>query len=253
MRRTKKSLLPSVDVMEARLVLSGASPLLSQHALARVVREVRAIVSSLARTENTVEASTQLTALSSQIPSGSEELALAWQSDLALYRPHSAGSIVRTEKRILSDLYNGIEGGNGPAAGSGVTTPAAPGQGTTSAPTTTTGQGSAGTTTPLPTPSLDSVQIENTTGLALVVTVHLDLPLPQQAYITETIPAQGDTTALFDFGTATGDFMTMDVKAADGAQTPPPWSGISLSQPTSGYSGTMFTISLFGPYFNVSV
>ena len=43
----------------------------------------------------------------------------------------------------------------------------------TSTPTPTPGHGTTGTPTPVPTPSLDSVRIQNTTGLALVVTVHL--------------------------------------------------------------------------------
>ena len=71
MRRTKTGVLPSVDFMEPRLLLSTAAPLLSKHALSGVVREVRAIVGTLARTNNTVQASAQLTGLASQIPSGS--------------------------------------------------------------------------------------------------------------------------------------------------------------------------------------
>ena len=46
--------------------------------------------------------------------------------------------------------------------------------------------------------------------------------------------------------------MTMDVSRADRLQTPPPFTNISLSQPITGYNGTLFTISLFGPYFNVT-
>jgi hypothetical protein len=82
---------------------------------------------------------------------------------------------------------------------------------------------------------------------------HCKVPGPYQPSITETIRAQGNSTVVFNFGTATDAFMTMDVSAADGAQTPPPWSNISLSQPISGYNGTLFTISLFGPYFSVNV
>ena len=62
-----------------------------------------------------------------------------------------------------------------------------------------------------PTPSLDSVQIQNTTGLAIVVTVRLMVSDNQQPSITETIPVQGNTIATFNFGTATNDFMTMNV------------------------------------------
>ena len=46
--------------------------------------------------------------------------------------------------------------------------------------------------------------------------------------------------------------MTMDVSMADGSQTPPPLTNLSLSQPMSGYNGALFTIGLLGPYFNVT-
>jgi len=244
MRRRKMSVLPSVDVMEPRVLLSTAAPLLANHALSGVVRDVRAIMSTLAKTEDTVQASAHLTGLSSRIPSGPEGLAPSWRSDIGLYRPHSAKSIITTERRILGDLYryvqDGVDGGNRPVTGLGSTT------------STTPGQGTGGTATPVPAPSLDSVRIQNTTGLALLVTVHLKVPQIQQPWITETIPAQGSSIVPFDFGTATNAFMTMDVSRADGGQTPPPWTNISLSQPISGYNGALFTISLFGPYFNVT-
>jgi hypothetical protein len=235
---------PSVDVMEPRVLLSTAAPLLSKHALNGVVRDVRTIMSTLARTEDTVQASIQLSKLSSRIPSGPEGLAPSWQSDIGLYRPHSPGSIITTQRRILGDLYRyvqgGVNGGNQPVSGSGSST------------STTPGQGAGGTAIPAPAPSLDSVKIQNTTGLALVVTVHLKVPQVQQPWITETIPVQGSSSVSFDFGTATNAFMTIDVSRADGGQTPPPLTNLSLSQPMSGYNGTLFTISLFGPYFNVT-
>ncbi len=104
----------------------------------------------------------------------------------------------------------------------------------------------------MPESSLDSVRIQNTTGLALLVTVRLDVPQVQQPWITETIPAQGSSIVTFNFGTATNAFMTMDVSLADGGQTPPPLTDLSLSQPMSGYNGALFSISLLGPYFNVT-
>jgi hypothetical protein len=260
-RRTKTGFLPGVDRMEARLLLSTAAPPLSKHALTGVVREVRAIVNTLARTENTVQASAQLSGLSSQVSSGSVALALSWQADIGLYRPHSVKSINTTERRVLSDLYlfiqRAVDGGDGPASGSGSSTSTTPVQGTggtsTPAPTTNPGQESRGTPTPSSTPSLDSVRIENTTGLTLLVTVQLEVPQVQQPSITETIPAQGDSIVCFDFGTDTGDFMTMDVSSASGGQSPPPWSNVNLSQPMGGYNGVVFTISLFGSYFSVNV
>jgi hypothetical protein len=244
MRRTKNSVSPNVDVVEPRALLSAATPLLTQHALHGVVRDVKAIMSTLARTEDTVGASAQLTGLSSRIPSGTEELAPTWRRDLKLYRPHSTASVSTAEKRILRDLYRydrgGGGGGNAPVTGSGSTTP----------PTTSANAG--GTSSPVSAPSLDSVSIQNTTGLALRVTVHLEVPQVQKPWITEIIPAQGTTIVPFNFGTATDAFMTMDVSRADGGQSPPPLTNLSLDQPMDGYNGALFTISLFGSYFNIT-
>ncbi len=235
-------------------MLSAAALLLSQHALTGVVRDVRAIMSTLAKTKDTGQAGAHLTRLSSRIPSGEEGLAPAWQSDIGLYRPHSARSIIATERLILGDLYryvqDGVGGANPPVSGSGSSTASTPGHGSGS--TTTPGHVPGGTTTPVPAVSLDSVKIQNTTGLVLRVTVDLATPHTPQPFITEIIPAQGGTIALFDFGKATNAFMTMDVSLADGGQTPPPFTNVSLSQPISGYDGALFTISLFGSYFNVT-
>jgi hypothetical protein len=244
MRRTKMAVCPSLDAMEARELLSVATPLVSQRALNGLVREVRLIMSTLSKTKDTAVASAHLTTLSSRIPSGPEELAPAWQSDLGLYRPRAARSIIATQRQILSDLYRyvqgGVDAGNPPVTGSGSTTSNLPGPNTGSS------------TTALPVVSLDSVTIQNTTDLTLQVTVFLGTPHTPQPFITEIIPAQGSTIALFNFGTATDAFMTMDVGLADGGQTPPPFSNVSLSQPIGGYNGALFTISLSGSYFNVT-
>jgi hypothetical protein len=247
MRRTNMGISPSVDAIESRILLSSA-PLLARHALTGVVRDVKAIISTLARTENIDQASARLTTLTSRIPSGPQALAPSWQSDLGLYHPGSAKSLMAAERRILGDLYRYVQGGNAagnpPATGSSTATSTAPGH-----------AGGGGTTTnpPVSAPSLDSVKIENTTGLALLVTIHLDVPQTPQPSITETIPAQGSSIVPFDFGTATDAFITMDVRRADGGLSPAPWTDISLSQPIGGYNGTLFSISLVGPYFNVSV
>jgi hypothetical protein len=249
MRRPTRSLAPSVDVMEPRTLLSSGVPLLSGRALRNVVHDVRSIMSTLARTGNTVRAGAELTSLSSRIPSGTEELAPTWRSDLERYRPHSPGSASATETLVLADLYGYVRGGGG----SPVTAPTPPPQpqGTQDTGNTVGASGTEATGTPAPAQSLDSVTIQNSTGMNLVVTVYLRVPQVQQPWITETIPA-GSTIVDFNFGSSTGAFMTMNVSLADGGQSPPPFSNVALDQPIGGYDGTLFTISLFGPYFNVT-
>jgi hypothetical protein len=248
MRRAKTNFVPGIATMEPRLLLSTAASLVSRHELTGVVHEIKVIVSSLARTDDTVLASSQLSGLTSRLPSGSERLAAAWQSDLARYRPHSAKSAFSTEQRIINTLKHLVAEGTQSASGSGPTTSTTPVQGSQGAGTPK----STPTPTPTPAPSLDSVRIQNTTGLVLVVTVYLNDSQNPEPYITETIPAQADLTALFDFGTSTGAFMTMNVSRADGLTSPAPFNNINLSQPLNGYEGTLFSISLLGPYFNVN-
>jgi hypothetical protein len=249
MGRPTKRLMPDVDVMEPRTMLTTGAPLLSVHALHGVVHDVRSIFGTLIRTGDTGRAGAALTGLSSRIPLGSEQLAPTWLNDLELYRPHAPGSGVRTEARILGDLYRYVRGG----AGGGLPAPV---PGATNPPVSNPGPGGGGNTggagVPAPTQSLDSVRIQNTTGLNLRVTVYLRVPQVQQPWITELIPAGGDPIVSFDFGTATGSFMTMNVSMANGSLTPPPLSNLSLDQPIGGYDGTLFTISLFGSYFNVT-
>jgi hypothetical protein len=242
MHRPLKCLRPVVDVMEPRTLLSTGAPLLSVRALHGVVHEVRSIMGTLKRSGDTGRAGAALTSLSSRIPMGPERLAPTWLNDLGLYRPHSPASGIRTQARIIGDLYRYVRGGTGgapPVAGPVASNPPVLNPGT-------------GGGVPIPTQSLDSVKIQNTTGLNLFVTVYLRVPQVQQPWITEMIPAAGDPVASFDFGTATGSFMTMNVSMANGSLTPPPLSNLSLDQPMGGYGGTLYTISLLGPYFDVT-
>jgi hypothetical protein len=228
--------------MEPRILLTAATSLLSPHALRGVVQDVKANMSTLARSGDTNQASHQLTELSSKIPSGPEGLAPLWQKDLGLYDPRAMGSIAAARRRILGDLNHFVRhgGDNPPVTDSGSTTspPAA--------------KGPSGGGGHVATPSLDSVSIRNTTGLALLVTVHLDVPQVQKPWITETIPAEGNTTLAFDFGTATDAFITVDIRRADGLQSPPPFTDFSLPRPMDGYNGASFTISVFGSFFDVT-
>jgi hypothetical protein len=264
MRKTKPRAFPSVDIMEPRLMLSTAAPLLSRHALAVVTHEIKAIVTTLARTQNTVQAGTNLKTLTAQLPSATGTLNSAWQSDLGFYHPHSVRSVVTTQNRILTDLYRYDYAynseGESPQPGSGASGPSNPGQGAggsgsgSSAPGTGPGQGMTNPPNPPPpAPSLDSVNIQNTTGLAIQVTVFLETGQAQEPTITRIIPASGNTTANFDFGSSTGDFMMMNVSRYNGGDSPPPFDNANLSQPLNGYNGITFTISLFGAYFTVNV
>lgn len=254
MKPTKRRVAPVVDAMEPRTLLSTGATLLSSHALRGVVHRVHVIVANLVRSGDTDRASAALANLAARIPSGTEQLAPAWRADLARYQPANPGSGMATQRRLLRGLNHFVRGH---ASGGGVGPPA-PGPRSTGQPPSSAGTGAStasgtagnsGSVTPAA--HLDSVTIANTTGLNLLVTVYLRVPQVQQPWITTTIPA-GSPIVAFDFGSATGSFMTMTVSMADGSQSPPPLANVALDQPIAGYRGTLFTISLFGPYFNVT-
>ena len=213
-------------------------------------------MSTLARTENTVKASTQLTRLASRIPSGprcwprrgratSGSIALIPRGRSSRQRDRSSttstdSSRVQSKRQSTGDRLGLLDLHNSRIGQCGYGTPAYARHGTVQRPA------------PVPTPSLDSVRIQNTTGLALLVTVHLECRRSSSRGSPRRFPRRGTRSCTFNFGTATNAFMTMDVSLADGGQTPPPFSNVSLSQPMSGYNGALFAISLLGPYFNVT-
>jgi hypothetical protein len=240
MRRPKKSISPSVDAMEPRALPSAAMPLLTMHGLHGIVRDVRAIVRTLSATGAIGPATTRLTRLASRVPGESVALATAWRADLALYSPRTAGASQSLQERLLADLGRFLPVGSG-ATGPGSTSPPSPGPGP-----------GPGPVQPAPALSLDSVRIQNTTGIDLLVTVRLRVQQIQQPWITQTIPAKGSPTVPFDFGTATNAFMTIDIRRADGGQSPPPFLNVPLNQPMKGYNGALFTISLVSGFFNLT-
>ena len=243
MPRPKKSVSPRVDAMEPRALPSAATPLLTMHTLHVIARDVKAIVRTLSMTDAIGRASAQLSRLASRIPGGSERLAPVWRNDVHLYSPHTAGSSGAVLRQLLTDLRRFARDGAGGtgASGSGSTPLPAPSPSPRQGPNM-----------PAPTLSLDSVLIKNTTGLDLLVTVRLRVQQVQQPWITQTIPAAGSPVVPFNFGSATDAPMTIDVRRADGGQSPPPFLNFSLPQPMNGYNGALFTISLLGPYFDVS-
>lgn len=236
MRRKTPSLSPVLDAIEPRVLPSVAAPLISTHALRADVREVRTVMASLAQTGNLGRAENRLVAIAATIPGGAEVLVPEWRTDLSVYHDGRATTAAVAENRIIGDLESLVEAGGAATSppGSWISPPA----------------NSGASATPV-SPSEDSVTIQNETGLALAVTVRLDVPQVQQPYFTETIPAQSGSAALFNFGTATDAFMTITITNADGVPSPP-YLTVGLDQPIGGYNDAAFTISMVGPYFNIS-
>ncbi len=117
-----------------------------------------------------------------------ERLAPSGQSDIVLDRSHSARSVIATEALNLGDIFRHIQVGIFHL------------------------QGRRGPHSPLPSLSLDSVQIMNTTPWPILVTIHLQSSPPPMP-INQTVGYQ--TTLPFDFMSATDAKMTMDVSRPD--------------------------------------
>lgn len=230
MRRSSGRATLQVEAVEGRLLLSGVTPVLTSRRYDTVVAVVEQVVSNLVRTDDTARATARLRTLSARIPFGSRQLAAAWMSDLASYDPAVPGSGPATQTLLLADLDRDIAAGV--AAGA----------------IRVTGRHAPAFSRPgvgAPQSSLDSVRIANNTSLTLVVTVTLN---NTGRSIPKTIPSN-QAPVLFDFGTATGNFMTINVRNANGGSPPPYTTG--LNRPISGYNGALFTVSVFAGYFSV--
>jgi hypothetical protein len=200
------------------------------------LRAVAAVVErtamNLARTHNLSRASTRLTDLASEIPDGLQQLAPVWRHDLASHNPQTPGSGRAFRRQLLADLKHDVAAGV--AAGE----------------FRLIGPGAAAylRSAVLPQASLDSVTIFNSTGFGITVSASLN-------GTGRTLPPRtiaNSTSSLFDFGSSTNNFISINVSRT-GSSQPPPFTNVILNRPISGYSGKQFTVSVFGGRFSVSV
>ncbi|MGC8642577.1 MAG: hypothetical protein ACP5XB_22195 [Isosphaeraceae bacterium] len=211
--------------------MSGITPVVTTGELRFVAAQVDRTVINLARTHHLLRVSRQLASVASEIPDGRQQLAPIWRHDLAGHNPVSPGSGRAFQRQLLTDLKQFVAA----AVARGELRLIGPGAASYLP--------SAG----LPQASLDSVTILNKTGSGITVSASLNgtgrtLPPRQIA---------NDTPSLFDFGSSTNDFISINVRRP-GSNQPPPLD-VTLSRPITGYNGKQFTVSVFGGYFSVSV
>jgi hypothetical protein len=219
-----------VEAVEPRWLPSGTIPVLTLHSYDIVVADIEQVVAKLVTTHDAARAANGLRNVSAKIPFGRRQLAPAWMSDLALYSPAVPGSGRATENVLHGTLKRDVAFGlaEGELRVTGIDAAVL---------------SRSGLRAPLV--SLDSVRVANKTTLTLAITVTLN---NTGRFIPMTIPSNA-VPALFDFGTATGNLMTISVRNANGA-TPPPFT-TGLNQPNSGYYGTLFSVSVLGGFFSV--
>ncbi|SIO35613.1 hypothetical protein SAMN05444166_4050 [Singulisphaera sp. GP187] len=230
MRKPSARTTLQVEAVESRQLLSGLTPVLTSRTYETVAADVATVVARLAKTHNTAQAENSLTRLSTRIPFGRTELASAWISDLASFNSAVPGSGRATVRLLLADLNRDVAAGvaTGAIRVTGKHAAAFPGPGVVA-----------------PQSSLDSVRVANNTSLTLTVTVNLN---NTGQSIVKTIP-KNTAPVLFDFGAATGNFMTINIRNANGTSPPPYTTG--LNRPISGYRGALFSVSVFAGYFSV--
>ena len=231
MQRSSRRATLRVEAVEERCLPSGVTPILTSHTYDTVVAAVERVASNLVRTHDTARAMARLNTLSAQIPFQSQQLAAAWTTDLASYDPAVRGSGLATEKLLLANLKQDVAAGV--AAGA----------------IRVTGRHAPVFSQPgprAPQASVDSVQVANNTSLTLSVTVTLN---NTGRSISMQIPSN-QAPALFDFGTQTGNFMSITVSNANGSSPSPFTTGLNM--PVGGYNGTLFSVSVFGGVFSVS-
>jgi hypothetical protein len=212
-------------------MLSGVTPVLTTGTLKAVAAEVERTVVNLSRTHDLSRASARLAQIALEIPDGSQQLAPVWQLELANNGFLARGSGRSFERRLLDDLKHDVA--IGVAAGE----------------FRLTGPGAAAylRSAVLPQTSQDSVTILNSTGFSITVSASLN-------GTGRTLPPRtiaNTASSLFDFGSSTNNFISINVTRTDGNQPPP--LATTLNRPISGYNGKQFTITVFGGRFAVSV
>lgn len=231
MRKPKTRIAPRVETMETRSMLSGFTPVLLMGTVKLVATAVDRTVLHLTRTDQLNDGPAQIAALALNIPDGSQTLAPAWQSALASYNPQTPGSWRTFTLQVCADLKQDVAAG------------VAAGQ------FRLMGAGSAAylRSTGLPQASVDSVTIFNSTGFGITVSSSLN-------GTGRTIPPRtiaNSTSSLFDFGSSTNSFISINVSRTSSNQPPP--ANFTLDRPISGYHGKQFTVSVFGGVFSVTV
>jgi hypothetical protein len=223
-----------VDGVHHNIVIAALRPnteRLTMGRLKAIAAEVERIAMNPARTHNMSLASARLRNLASEIPDGLQHLAPVWEHDLASYNPQTAGSRRTFKRQLLADLKDDVAAGV--AAGEfGLTGP---------------GAAAYLASAVLPQASRDSVTIFNSTGFGITVSASLNG--------TDRLPARtiaNGTSSLFDFGSSTNNFISINVSRTDNKPKPPPVN-FPLSKPFSGYDGKLFTVSRIGDQFSVSV
>jgi hypothetical protein len=219
--------------MEPRELLTGVLPVLTVREYDAVVVEVRDVVGALARSHNFNRAEAALARVAAQIPFGTQRLLPVWLSDLGIYSARIHGSGLVMEGQILKDLKQDVVTG----VTDGLFTVTGPG----SSAFLRSGLGA-------PAVSVASVTVKNSTGLNITATAFLNGTTQQ---ITRAIGVNG--SALFDFGSSSNNFITLNIQRSDGLRPPPPSIGNILNRPIGGYNGKLFTITVFANLFSVSV
>lgn len=230
MPRIKRSASLRVETMESKELLSGGLPVLTMQAYNAVVGDVENVMGTLAKTHDFRAAQFSLTKLSSRIPFGRQELSPTWVGDLGIYSPQAPRSGLKMQRQILGDLNLYIEGGVGAGTFRVV------------------GRGSAvfgGPQFKSPAVSAASVRIVNNTGLNITVVATLNGTAQR---ITRQIP--NTNTALFDFQSSSGNFISINISQTNG-RTPPPPLFVGLNKPIGGYFGKSYPITLFGGVYSV--
>lgn len=235
MRKCKRRLAPQVELVESRELLTAVLPVLTMHTYHEVVAQVRGTVEGLARTHNVNLAGHRLSAIATEVPLGTQQLAPSWLRDLGAYNPHVRGSALTLERQLVHDLKQDVAAGvaaglfdvHGPGSAVFHRNPKPP-----------------GATAPSPA----SVTLVNNTGLNITVTAFLG---GTNQRITKQIGVNG--SMLFDFGSNSPNYITINIQRSDGRTPPQPSTGNILNRPIGGYNGTSFGISIVQGFFSVSV
>ncbi|WP_165071743.1 hypothetical protein [Paludisphaera rhizosphaerae] len=111
MRKSRAHLRPETESLESRWLPTSLVPTLTMARLRSVDGEVHRIMGTLAKNGDFNAAEINLVARSASIPFGRQQLAGAWQSDLATVDSSVPGSGLFARRQMIQDLYQHVQAG----------------------------------------------------------------------------------------------------------------------------------------------
>lgn len=111
MSKRRHRLIPHLETVESRALLSNVLPVLTMRTYGHVRSELNHDLAAAVRTRNLSQLTSSMHELSGQVPFGGKQLFPLWQASLGTYQPKMPGSALALRRELLADLNGYITQG----------------------------------------------------------------------------------------------------------------------------------------------